>query len=359
MKRLPASLLLLLFLAPLCLSRPEVTVSFKKNYTVLAFNGIRITGVEPCPGDNKLVLKVSSPLAQSHTVVDYRAVKTISFYKDRIEVLLSYGRNYALSGSTLMIIDSFPQTAFARSQVTPVRDAPREKAALETELLQGALCRIVKNKKSWLYVEIPDQKDHSGWIREEDLNLLVARDLLLDGVVSEKMIIMTCSDGTRRSLQGGTPYRILNREERRLVITLADGTTGTIPLSSSLSGSSLRDRIVETAQGFLGVPYVWGGTSSRGLDCSGLTWLVYRMNGMAIPRDGTPQYKYGQKIPKSSLQPGDLVFFSTFKPGPSHVGIYMGASRFIHAATEGVRVSSLEEPYYAKRFYGCVTLLQP
>ena len=359
MKRLAASLLLLFFFAPLSFSKPEVTVSFKKNYTSLAFSGITITSVDPRPEEKLLVLKVSSPLRPGHTVIDYRAVKTISFYPDRIEILLAYGRNYALSGSTLMIIDSFPQTAYARSQVTAVRSQPDEKASLESELLQGALCRIVKNKKSWLYVDIPDQKDHSGWIREEDLNLLVARDLLLDGVVSEKSVVMTCSDGTRRLLQGGTPYRLINRGEAGLEIALADGTRGTVPLPASSTGSSLRDRIVETARGFLGVPYVWGGTSSRGLDCSGLTWLVYRMNGITIPRDGTPQYNYGEKISAKRLQPGDLVFFSTFKPGPSHVGIYMGASRFIHAATEGVRVSSLDEPYYAKRFYGCVTILQP
>lgn len=359
MKRLTGSLLLLLFITSLCCPSPEVTVSFKKNYTSLDFTGIKVSEIVPYPDENKLVLKVASPLRSSHTVVDYRAVKTISFYQDRIEVLLTYSRNYSFSGSILIIVDSFPQTAFARSQVTQVRSRPQHDAPLESELIRGSLCRIVKNKKSWLYVEIPDQKGHAGWVREDELDLLIARGLSLDQVVSEKRIIMTTPDGSQQPLQGGTPYRILSRDDERLNIVLADGTKGTIPVPSPADPSSLRDRIIRTARDFIGVPYVWGGTSSRGLDCSGLTWLVYRMNNITIPRDGTPQYKYGKKISKSSLQPGDLVFFSTFKPGPSHVGIYMGDSRFIHAATEGVRISSLDEPYYAQRFYGGVTLLKP
>ena len=234
MKRLAGSLFLLLITTFPCFSSPEVTVSFKKNYTSLDFTGIEISEIVPYPGEKKLVLKVASPLRRSHTVVDYRAVKTISFFRDRIEVLLAYSRNYALSGSTLIIVDSFPQTAFARAQVTPVWDNPNDKAVLETELLQGTLCRIIKNRKSWLYVEIPDQKGHAGWIREEDLNLLVARDLFLDGVVSEKSIVMTCSDGTLRTLQGGTPYQILTRGKTRLNIALTDGTRGTIPVPSSV-----------------------------------------------------------------------------------------------------------------------------
>ena len=123
----------------------------------------------------------------------------------------------------------------------------------------------------------------------------------------------------------------------------------------------LRSEIVRTAKRFIGVPYKWGGTSAeKGFDCSGLTLVVYRLNGLGLPRASFHQFETGKKVPKNELQPGDLVFFATRKPQRvSHVGIYIGSGKFIHAPRRGkdVMISRLSSPYYAKHYMGARTYL--
>ncbi len=111
--------------------------------------------------------------------------------------------------------------------------------------------------------------------------------------------------------------------------------------------------IVKTAFKFLGVPYVFGGSTPRGFDCSGFVQYVYRLNGIKTPRMAHHQYYAGTPIPKSQLRPGDLVFFETYTKGISHVGIYIGNGKFIHASSSGhVKISSLNQPYYKSRYRG-------
>lgn len=117
--------------------------------------------------------------------------------------------------------------------------------------------------------------------------------------------------------------------------------------------------IVATARACLGVPYVWGGESMSGFDCSGLVQYVYQQNGISIARTCIPQYKEGVYVDKSSLQPGDLVFFqNTYTTGISHVGIYIGNGQFIHASSShGVMISKLSNSYWAAHYYGARRVL--
>lgn len=119
---------------------------------------------------------------------------------------------------------------------------------------------------------------------------------------------------------------------------------------SSRRGRLLR-RITSFAHQMEGVPYVFGGTSAYGVDCSGFTQRIFSLAGISLRRMADEQYAQGR--PVSPPQAGDLVFFSTYLPGPSHVGIYLGNRLFIHASSSrGVIVSSLEEEYYRPRFIG-------
>jgi cell wall-associated NlpC family hydrolase len=113
--------------------------------------------------------------------------------------------------------------------------------------------------------------------------------------------------------------------------------------------------LVEQAMTYLGTPYRRGGTSRNGLDCSGLTGAVYGEQGLDLPRTAAEQFREGVAVAESDLRPGDLVFFrDTYKRGISHVGIYIGDGRFLHAAgrRHGVIVSELSRPYYRLRFAG-------
>lgn len=122
------------------------------------------------------------------------------------------------------------------------------------------------------------------------------------------------------------------------------------PSTGSTSGSS----IVSYAKTFLGCSYVYGGSGPSSFDCSGFTQYVYKHFGKSIPRTSASQYASCKKISKSSLQPGDLVFFTNGGSGVGHVAIYMGNGQIIHAAnsSRGVCTDSLNSSYYTSHYVG-------
>jgi len=119
--------------------------------------------------------------------------------------------------------------------------------------------------------------------------------------------------------------------------------------------SAIAMSLTRSAMRFIGTPYVFGGTTSAGFDCSGYVQHVFAMAGISIPRTADVQY-YAGRPTKGGMQVGDLVFFQTYEPGPSHVGIYLGGGKFVHASSHGVRVSRLSESYWANRYIGAKRL---
>jgi len=117
------------------------------------------------------------------------------------------------------------------------------------------------------------------------------------------------------------------------------------------SAASKGEEIVAFAKKYTGVPYVFGGTSPSGFDCSGFLYYVYGKFGIDLPRTSAEQYKVGNAVSKSDLLPGDIVLFeNTYKPGISHSGIYIGNNSFISAENSGIKVSSLSNSYWGPKF---------
>ena len=109
---------------------------------------------------------------------------------------------------------------------------------------------------------------------------------------------------------------------------------------------------------FIGTPYSFGGTGAGGFDCSGYVQHVFAMLGYHIPRTADAQFDAGMRVTGKTIAPGDLVFFQTYASGPSHVGIYLGNDRFVHASSShGVTVSSLHESYWSARYLGAKRLI--
>jgi cell wall-associated NlpC family hydrolase len=106
----------------------------------------------------------------------------------------------------------------------------------------------------------------------------------------------------------------------------------------------------ELALEYIGVPYVWGGASPAGFDCSGLVSFVYAQLGIQLPHHAATQWHYGTPVAEDQLQPGDLVFFARL----DHVGIAIGNGQFVDAPHTGsfVQIESLSDPWYAKRYVG-------
>ncbi len=131
------------------------------------------------------------------------------------------------------------------------------------------------------------------------------------------------------------------------------GTAPAVPDGAAARGAapSLGQRIVAEARALMGTPYRYGGATPRGFDCSGLVYYTHRKVGLSVPRSTREQLEQARPVPPARLRPGDLVFFRLTWRKVSHVGIYAGQRRFIHAPSSGKQVSmaSLDNDYWDKR----------
>jgi cell wall-associated NlpC family hydrolase len=142
--------------------------------------------------------------------------------------------------------------------------------------------------------------------------------------------------------------QVLNIPGENVVSTVKPASS--TPSGSVTTGAGLRP----IAERYLGVTYVFGGTTPNGLDCSGLVYLVYQELGLQLPRTSRLQYQVGAEVAREDLLEGDLVFFNTTGQGVSHVGIYLSDGDFINAASNPgkVLISNLSESYWDKRYLG-------
>lgn len=121
----------------------------------------------------------------------------------------------------------------------------------------------------------------------------------------------------------------------------------------SHSNNYIAGRIINLAMDYIGVPYLFGGTTPSAFDCSGYVQYVFAKAGISLPRTADVQYEVGTPLSITELIPGDLVFFQTYTYGASHVGIYVGDGNFIHASSSrGVTISSLNQAYYSSHYIG-------
>lgn len=150
---------------------------------------------------------------------------------------------------------------------------------------------------------------------------------------------------------------IKNKYVRTVILTLATAFSiffSPIGESEASAADFTSKELYNTATDLLGVPYVYGGTSTSGFDCSGFTRHVMKELGVSLPRTSKSMYQEGESVEKGDLQPGDLVFFNTFGKGVSHVGIYIGEDKFIHSQTnKGVSITDIDDKWYwGSRFVG-------
>jgi len=163
---------------------------------------------------------------------------------------------------------------------------------------------------------------------------------------------------TRLEVEGDGP------SERWLAVHLPAGDTGYVQRGDvkAVDPAAPRPRgtpedLLATARRFLGVPYLWGGMTARGIDCSGFVSRVYFANGVRLPRDAQQQFDdpNGFPVERDALLPGDLVFFGADAGDVTHVGLYLGDGRFIDATTHEtpvVREDLLDDPHWSSTYQG-------
>ena len=190
--------------------------------------------------------------------------------------------------------------------------------------------------------------------------------IVANGRVLSDELKVTSDGETIAELQNNTVFGIIGRDGDRLHVRLSDGRTGWVNAASvrmeevkrlvqAADSYSDRQNMVRTALSYRGARYRRGGDSSSGFDCSGFVKHVFATMGIKLPHNSSSQYNYGTSVSKNQLKEGDVVFFAgTYRRGISHVGVYVGDGKFVHAATHkyGVRVDNLGADYYSRHYYG-------
>ena len=219
---------------------------------------------------------------------------------------------------------------------------------IETQALFGEPVRVLAQHGSWTEVAVTDQPTpknrlgYPGWVPTRQLTANTSFAGLLSGRIAVVTAPTTMLRGRLRPLRlsFGTRLPEVAVSSGDVRVQTPGGQTGALPStdvhvysSSSAIPPPTGQSLVATAKLFLGVRYLWGGTSAFGFDCSGFVNLIYRVNGIVIPRDADAQAMGGHPVARDGLQAGDLVFFATDPPSRAvtHVGMYIGGGQIIEA----------------------------
>ncbi len=281
-------------------------------------------------------------------------------YEDSVEVLPS-----TLLGDKIYGIINL--------SVANLRSNPENAAELSTQALLGTPIKVIKKGKGGFYlVQTPDK--YISWLDDDGFQIM-NESTWTDWKKSEKIIYTKefgwayeSPDNNSQHISDlvvGNLLKLLNEESEFYKVEFPDGRIAFVSKSESEKFIDWYNRlnpdgesILKTAFKFMGVPYLWGGTSSKGMDCSGFTKTVYFLNGIVLQRDASQQVNTGKLVEAidswESFQPGDLLFFGTKAEGNkkeriTHVAIYIGDGDFIHAAGR-VRVNSFNKSktYYSE-----------
>jgi hypothetical protein len=283
---------------------------------------------------------------------------------------------------TYGIVDSLailPQTSLGDKtlgivsvSVANIRSRADNAAEMANQALLGTPVRLLKGGvEGWVLVQTPDE--YLGWTKDNIVRMTQGE---YDAwAVTPKVIVTTEFTIVRSGKEEGSVAvsdvvigDLLALEKvasTHYLVRFPDGRRGYLAkamaepfVSWLLKAEDEPERIVATAKRFFGVPYLWGGTSSKGMDCSGFTKMVYFLNGVLLPRDASQQAKVGIPVDLTqdfaSVRPGDLLFFGTkatdrMPERVTHVAISLGGKRFIHASSY-VQTNSLDpaDPDYSE-----------
>ncbi len=236
-------------------------------------------------------------------------------------------------------------------------------AEMVSQAMMGTPIKIFKQNGGWLLVQTPDM--YLGWVDSDAIAVKSVEEHRLWR--SSERLLYTDKTGdifSDRSMKkpisdivAGCIVEIAGTGSEGFDIRLPDGRSGFIPAGRAfrleeLSANELltQENLVSSAESFMGIPYLWGGTSSKGFDCSGFVKTVYYLNGVILDRDASQQFQNGIRIRArresfpDSLRTGDLMFFgssSRGRPRATHVGMYIGNGEFIHCSGM-VKINSLD-----------------
>lgn len=251
----------------------------------------------------------------------------------------------------------------ASLSVSGMRSGPHHADELVSQALMGTPLRVLQAENGWYRVQTPDF--YIGWMESSGLQRITEAEL--NQWKQSKRYVFNRVSGNAFELPEGGSLEVSDlvlgdlfvaekAPNGYLKITIPDGRTGYVRAGDCLSWNDWTGRnpeagaVIAVARKMLGMPYLWGGTSTKSVDCSGLTKTAYFSQGVILARDASQQVRYGEHPDFSdfhNLQPGDLLFFGRDAQHVTHVGLYMGDGRFIHSSGL-IRINSLDpdDPKY-------------
>ncbi|MFC3881057.1 NlpC/P60 family protein [Algoriphagus namhaensis] len=259
--------------------------------------------------------------------------------------------------------------ALVTISVANIRSQPKHSAELATQALMGTPLTVLEKEDSWYRVQTPD--DYISWVDAAGIKLMTEAEL--ESWYRSAKVVFTDFSGfvwadesqTERisDLVAGDILNLTEETNTSYLVQLPDGRAGIIEKSKATpweewiaSRETSPEKLIATAKEMMGAPYLWGGTSIKGIDCSGFTKTIFYLNGQIIPRDASQQVNEGNEVDVdknwNKLEVGDLLFFGQkatddIKERVVHVGMWIGNNQFIHSRGR-VRISSFdpESPLY-------------
>ncbi len=320
----------------------------------------KVASTKPTTPASTAPAKTSAPKTSSYTVVkndnDWVIAKKLGTTPSKLRALnpgvewgrLQIGAKLNVPGGAKAPASapkiSTKRVAISRDDVS-VRDGAKISARRRTTVAKGTMADVRDKIGDWYKLEF--STGLVGWVRQDMLKAVSAAE-------AAKKTAPKSTNGSGNVAKNTTKKKPASSSSK-----VAKNSKPAPRLSEKAT-----DSLLDTAYAQMGIKYVWAGTSRSGFDCSGFTTYVFKKHGVSIPRTSISQSQHGWAVPRNQLQAGDLVFFST-RGGSrvSHVGIYVGNNKFIHASSGAGRVvvTSLGDGYYNKRYRGArrVTGVKP
>ena len=254
--------------------------------------------------------------------------------------------------------------------VANLHAAPSEDAEVVSQAIYATTVSVLEEKEGWRKVRTPGD-DYTGWVEPAALLPLPAgappyashghvahvgslfANLYREPSVTRRQPLVTVPYDTRLEATGETDAE----NHRWIKVRLPDASTAFVQqgdISFQRSPASIED-VIALGKRFLGIPYLWGGVSSYGLDCSGFMQLLARRRGLTLPRDARPQSQWTGSAPvaRAELKPADLLYFGPSPEKVNHTGMYIGNGQFIHATANThpmVQISRLDDEPWTRLF---------